>query len=184
MKGRIPFIVGVLVTLTGIGLSVKCTTQPPRFCEQCVMRRDVVEWRLAGRWNLFETSTYHPTPVSELLARHSACPVHQHQWSAPWCVAEADLETSEAPRVRSVGFLNAPRVVSFLQDLFDYADAESISNWRAVAWKPVFASALESALRFRRFPETGFDRRADFLAWWNESAFPLFNKLNEMTVAD
>ncbi len=65
-----------------------------------------------------------------------------------------------------------------------YTDAESIATWRAVAWQPIFAAALEPALRFRRFPEAGFTRREDFLAWWSESAYPLFNKLNEMTVAD
>jgi hypothetical protein len=144
----------------------------------------VTEWRLVGRWKLFQTATASATPVSELLAEHHACAVHEHNWAAPVHVAEADLETSEAPRVRSLGFLNAPRTVNFLRAVFDYTDNENITTWRAVAWQPIFASALEPALRFRRFPENGFANRADFLAWWGESAYPLFNKLNEMTVAD
>ena len=183
MKGKIVFSALALAVLVGV-LSVQRAPQPPLFCDQCVMQHEVTEWRLAGRWKVFQTTTTSATPVSELLKQHRACPAHEHKWSAPRYVAEADLETSEAPRVRSLGFLNAPRAVSFLRDVFDYADGESITNWRNVAWQPVFASALEPALRFRRFPENGFANRADFLAWWSESAYPLFNKLNEMTVAD
>jgi len=184
MKTKLLFVAFALVGLASLGWYVKRVPQPSLFCDECVMREDVVEWRLAGRWTLFKTETARATLVSELLAEHHACPAHAHAWSSPVHVAEADLETGEAPRVRSVGFLNEPRTVSFLRDVLDYTDPECIRNWRAVAWQPTLAAALEPALRFRRFPEDGFANRNDFLAWWNESAYPLFNKLNEMTVAD
>jgi len=187
MKHGFRFVASLLaaavVLVVASLIFLKRAPQPVMFCDQCVMQRDVVEWRLAGR-KVFETSTVSATPVSELLNAHQACPKHEHQWSAPRYVAEADLETPDAPRVRSVGFLNAPRVVSFLRSLFDYTDARDIASWRSLAWKPTFASALEPALRFTRYPEDGFNTRAEFLAWWQQNAFPLFSHLNEMTVAD
>ncbi len=184
MKQKSFIVLFALVGLTALALAVKRVPEPSRFCDQCVMRQDIVEWRLAGRWTLFTSESVNATPVSELLAERHACPAHQHIWTAPVHVAERDLETSEAPQIRSVGFLNAPRTVNFLRDVLDYTDQECATNWQAVMWQPVFAAALEPALRFRRFPENGFDRREEFLAWWSESAYPLFNKLNEMTVAD
>jgi hypothetical protein len=184
MKTKLLLAAFALVGLLALALSVQRVPQPSRFCDECVMREDVTEWRLAGRWTLFKTENVNATPVSELLAEHHACPVHEHKWSAPTYVAEADLETGEAPRVRSVGFLNEPRTVNFLREMMAYTDHECVTNWRAVAWQPTLAAALEPALRFRRFPEEGFANRGDFLVWWNESAYPLFNKLNEMTVAD
>jgi len=184
MKGKYIFAALATSVLVATGLLVKRTPQPALFCDECVMQRDVTEWRLAGRWKLFQTVATSATPVSELLQQRHACALHEHKWSAAQFVGESDLETSQAPRVRSLGFLNAPRTVNFLREVFDYADGESVKNWRAVAWQPVFASALEPALRFERFPENGFTDRISFLAWWSQSAYPLFNKLNEMTVAD
>lgn len=171
----------LLVALT---ISVRRVPEPPQFCDQCVMAHEVTDWRLAGRWTLFKTETDTATPVSELLAERHACPAHTHKWSSPVRVAEADLETSEAPRIRSVGFLNETRNVNFLREVLDYTDRESADNWRGVALQPTFAAVLEPALRFERFPENGFASREEFRAWWSQSAYPLFNKLNEMTVAD
>lgn len=184
MKAKIYLTVFALAGLVALALAVPRVPRPSKFCDECVMREDVTEWRLAGRWTLFTTENVSATPVSELLAEHHACRAHVHQWSAPVHLAEADLETGEAPRVRSVGFLNEPRTLNFLRELMDYTDPECVTNWQAVALQPTLASALEPALRFRRFPEAGFASRQEFLAWWNESAYPLFNKLNEMTVAD
>lgn len=184
MKRKILFTAGVLIFLAAAALSVQRTPQPPMFCDQCVMQRDVTEWRLAGRWKLFTTAAARATPVSELLAEHQACPAHAHKWSAPTEVAVAELETSDAPRVRSIGLLNTPRTASFLRGVFEYADKESTTTWRAVAWQPLYASALEPALRFCRYPENGFSGRGEFLAWWSQSSYPLFNRLHEMTEAD
>ena len=44
--------------------------------------------------------------------------------------------------------------------------------------------ALEPALRFCRYPEGGFAGRNEFLAWWSQSSYPVFNRLHEMTEAD
>ena len=172
-----------VAAVVALALSVQRVPEPPQFCDECVMAHEITSWQFAGR-TLFQTTRDSVTPVSELLAERHACPAHAHQWSSPVRVAEADLETGEAPRIRSVGFLNAPRTVNFLRGLFANLDATTIASWRAVAWQPTLAAALELALRFRRFPEAGFAKREDYLAWWNESAYPLFNKLNEMTVAD
>jgi hypothetical protein len=174
---------GALCLSAGIGFS-KRVPMPPAYCDVCVMERDVCEYRLAGKWKVFERTTFRPTPVSDLLHAHKACPEHKHQWTVPIQVAEADLETSDAPRVRSIGFLNAPRSFSFLRSVWDYTTSRDIAAWRDVAWQPAFASALEPALRFNRYPENGFTSREEFLAWWQQNAYPLFNRLNEVTVAD
>ena len=178
----LPALAGLaLLTAT---LAVQRVPQPPMFCDQCVMAHEVTEWRLAGRWTLWIHATDSATPVSDLLAAHSACPAHPHHWTPTVRVAETDLETTEAPRLRTVGFLNAPRNVAFLRSVFDFADAKDIASWRAVAWQPTLAAAMDDALRFSRFPENGFASRGEFLAWWGQHSYPLFNKLNEMTVAD
>ncbi len=184
MKAKLLCSGALLAALAVAVWSVKRVPQPPQFCDECVMSREVADWRLCGRWNLFSTSAVNATPVSELLQQHHASATHEHKWSAPVYVAETELETSEAPRVRSLGLLNAPRAVNFLRGVFDYTDATNLASWRGVAWQPAFASALEPALRFARFPENGFATRAEFLAWWQQNSHPLFNHLNAMTVAD
>ncbi len=165
-------------------LSIQRIPRTPEFCDECVMRRDVVQWRLAGQWNIFQTTHVEATPVSELLAQLQVCPAHEHRWTAPQQVAEKDLETPDAPRIRSLGLLNTPRSVNFLRSMFNYTDGRDITNWRRVAWQPTFASVLEPALRFSRFPENGFATRDEFLNWWHANAYPLFNRLHELTVAD
>ena len=184
MKSKRFLLVIAVGVLAVTALSVKRAPQPPLFCDKCVMAREAVVWRLAGRWTLFETASTSVTPVSELLREHSACPPHEHRWAATVQVAEAELETPDAPRVRTVGFLNAPRTVVFLRSLFDYANPADLACWRQVAWQPLFASVMDDSLRFRRFPETGFSSRDEFLAWWRQNSFPLFNRMNEITVAD
>ncbi|MDB6054983.1 MAG: hypothetical protein JWN25_2506 [Verrucomicrobiales bacterium] len=186
MKLKRVFIIPGLVALFLVAgvVFLRRVPQPPAFCDLCVMERDVDDWRFAGKWTLLETSSVRPTPVSELLRSHQAYPQHHHHWSKPNYLAESELETSDAPRFRSLGFLNAPRTLNFLRSVFDYTTPRDIASWREVAWQPAFASALEPALRFNRFPENGFATRDEFLAWWQQSAYPLFNRLNQVTVAD
>ena len=175
---------GFALLALGAWAAVHRTPRPSEFCDQCVMQRDVVEWRLAGRWTLFETARDTDTPVSVLLREHHVSQAHAHHWSAPRYVADADLETAEAPRERSIGMLNQPRTMSFLRCVFEYSDAAEIARWREMAWQPTYAAALEPALRFNRFPEEGFATRGEFYKWWDERSFPLFNRLHDVTVAD
>jgi hypothetical protein len=165
-------------------LLVKRVPQAAEFCDECVMRRDRVEWRLAGSWTLFEAKTVSATPVSELLGEYQCCPAHVHRWSAPRVLAESELATPDAPRVCSIGLLNLPRTVNFLRDVFEYTASTDTAVWREVAWQPMYASALEPALRFNRFPENGFASRAEFFAWWDRNSYPLFNRLHQVTEAD
>lgn len=174
----------VIAVVAGAALSIKREVQPPSFCDECVMERQVTDWKLVGRWKIFQTTSVKATPVSDLLNQHQLDVHHTHRWSTPVYLSETDLETANAPRVRSLGFLNEPRTVSFLQDVFSYTDAKDISTWKSVAWQVQFASALDAALRFTRFPEQGFSSRKQFLAWWNQSSYPLFNRLHEVTEAD
>src|SRR5262249_5658137 len=116
--------------------------------------------------------------------RHGALHEHMHKWAAPQSLTDAELETPDAPRVRSVGFLNTPRSVSFLRCVLEYGGEAEFTQWHAMVWQPAYAAALEPALRFSRFPEEGFAARAEFYKWWDKSSFPLFNRLHDMTVAD
>jgi len=184
MKAKAISIVSILAIFVVCAFSAKPEKQPPAFCNECVMERQVTTWKLFGRWRLFQTTAISSTPVSELLSQHNLCAKHQHLWSAPVYLSEAELETSDAPRVRSLGMLNAPRSVNFLDELFSYIDSSDVAIWRRVAWQVNYASALEPALRFARFPEQGFSGRDQFLAWWHQSSYALFNRLHEVTEAD
>ena len=184
MKKKTISVLILLAVFVAAVLSVKKETQPPAFCDECVMERQVADWKLFGRVKLFQTAAISATPVSDLLKQHQLSAKHEHHWSAPVYLTEAELETSDAPRIRSLGFLNEPRTVNFLRELFNYTDAKDIAAWHDVAWQVNFASALEPALRFLRFPENGFSSRERFLAWWNQSSYPLFNRLHEVTEAD
>lgn len=163
-------------------MTTKRVTLPSDFCGACVVRREVTEWLVLGRWRLWTTENVSPTPVSELLAEKNLCPPHQHDWVATSYVENP--ETADAASVLSLGYLNQPRVVSFLRELIDYTDAASTQRWRELAWKLEYASTFDAALRYCRFPEAGFTNRPQFLAWWNESSFPLFHRLNQMNEAD
>ena len=172
----------VVLTLCVLVAAIKRTPQPPSFCEACISQHNVTEWRAFGRWRVMKTETVSATPVSELLAQKHLCPEHTHVWSVTRFVSNP--EPADAPPVLSLGLLNQPRVVNFLHDVFNYSDAESVNRWRELAGKVEYASSMDSALRFCRFPEEGFPDSAHFHVWWGESAFPLFNRLNEMTELD
>jgi hypothetical protein len=184
MKTKTSLALILLAASAAALFTTKRETQPPSFCDECVMERQVTDWKLFGRVKLFQTAAITATPVSDLLSHHQFSAKHEHRWSAPVYLSETELETSDAPRIRSLGFLNEPRNVSFLSELFSYTGTKDIAAWRDVAWQVNFASALEPALRFLRFPENGFSSRDQFLAWWSQSSYPLFNRLHEVTEAD
>ena len=52
-------------------------------------------------------------------------------------------------------------------------------NWREHVLRPETSYVLDGALRFYRLPPDGFGDRAQFLAWWQENAFPLYQHLRE-----
>ncbi len=182
-----PFII-VAVTLlclsAGVILSVQKTPLHPSYCDDCVMEQQVVEWSVLHSFKIHTSRTETDTPVTSLLRSHGMIQPHQHHWSQPEVISQYDLETPDAPTTRSIAFLNSPRCYNFLKEMLQYTGKDDVQNWSKVTLQPLMASSLETALRFSRFPESGFGTKDSFLGWWQINAYPVFNHLNAMTVAD
>lgn len=121
--------------------------------------------------------------MSELLVKKKLVASHVHRWLEPQAVSNP-LDEFGPPVIESLEFISAPRVVSFMRDLAEYGDPESVAKWRDVLLRPQYSYVIDDALRFLLVPSTGFANRTTFLAWWDSNGFALHNRLRELTEPD
>lgn len=76
------------------------------------------------------------------------------------------------------------RVAAFLQSMDRFGDPVSATRWKDLAVDPTASGWLDGALRFERFPSEGFATREPFLAWWQDGALPLWNRVRERIEPD
>ena len=91
----------LLLPLTALALVLAMIEKRPRpteFCAQCVMRRDVEEWRIGSRLLIREQVTLAATPLSQLLESKRVTTAHEHQWVARHLAKEAVDQTGEIGR--------------------------------------------------------------------------------------
>ncbi|MEO8350806.1 MAG: hypothetical protein ABI680_03690 [Chthoniobacteraceae bacterium] len=152
-------------------------------CRECGTRRDVFALRSRfGDASWHDFTKISPTAVSQILAGTHGLPEHAHQW-----VSGAPGEPAVGETVAQTGLadtVEAPRVRAFLVALVTQAPTESVNRWRGIMLDPAFGGVSERALRFLRFPETGFPDEARFASWWQANEFALSNRLREMTEED
>lgn len=159
-------------------------TEPASFCDLCSARQEETAWMVRGTGtSLIRTHTIAPTPMSELLAKKDLVTTHVHRWRQPQAVPNP-LDEFGPPVIESIEFISAPRVVSFMRDLAEYGDAESVTQWRDVLLRPQYSYVIDDALRFLLVPPSGFSDRTAFLAWWGQNGFALHNRLRELTEPD
>ncbi|PYJ08122.1 MAG: hypothetical protein DMF06_13720 [Verrucomicrobia bacterium] len=167
-------------TLLALAL-ISARPEPAAFCGICCVRDARTSWVIRGTSVvLWKTHEIAPTPMNEVLAKKSLVPGHAHRW----CEAQAvpnPLDESGPPVVESLEFVNAPRVVSFMRDLAEYGDSDSVLKWRDVLLRPQYSYVIDDALRFLL---VGFGDRTRFLAWWSTNGFALHNRLRELTEPD
>ena len=180
---------GVIIALSAlfacaVAASITRRSESAAFCRFCGAEQSQISWAVRGtHLTLLRSHPVAATPISELLTRKNLVAAHKHEWQAPQ-LAPDPLDEFGPPVTRSLGFINAPRVVGFMRDLAEYGDANSVAQWRDLLLRPEYSYVIDSALRFLRAPATGFGQRDDFLAWWSSNGFSLYNRLREQTEAD
>lgn len=164
--------------------TISRTLKPAAFCRLCGAEQIETSWAVRGTGvSLLATDKVSATPISELLTSKHLVNSHEHQWLAPQSVPDP-LDEFGPPVVESLEFINAPRVVGFLRNLADFGDAESTRHWRGILLQPQYSYVIDSALRFLQMPADGFPNREEFMPWWNNNGYALYNRLREQTEAD
>ena len=121
--------------------------------------------------------------MSELLAKKNLIDAHVHRWHEPQAVPNP-MDEFGPPVIESLEFINAPRVVSFMRDLAEYGDSESVAKWRDLLLRPQYSYVIDDALRFLLVPPDGFANRKTFIAWLGGNSFALQNRIRELTEPD
>lgn len=154
------------------------------FCTLCGARETTRGYTLRfTRATLFERRSVCATAFSSLLTEKHLVAPHAHVWQEPRLVPDP-MDELGPPVLESLGFLSAPRIVHFTKDVAEYADPVSAAQWRDLVLQPRYSYVADSALRFLRVPAEGFANRTDFLQWWGEHAFAVYNRLREVTEPD
>jgi len=171
-----PFLAAVLIQREALA---------PQFCSVCLLRQDGEAWRLRfAERTLFERHHESPTPISALLAHKQVCPPHEHRWQGPQAFPNP-LDPSAPHVVQSFEFVNTPRVVNFLRDVLNYADADSVRRWKEVTLTLENSALMDDTLRFCRFPVEGFADQSSFMAWWNRGgAAAVAKRIRQETIPD
>lgn len=184
MRDRLVPAVLLLLIVVLLASAVHREQQQSDFCQLCGTERTQTSWGLRGTaLRLFATHGVAETPISALLTTKHLIEKHQHQWLAPRSVPDP-LDEFGPPVTQSLDFINAPRVVGFMRNLADYGDTSSITHWRDLLLRPEYSYVIDGALRFFRMPPNGFSNHDEFMAWWSENGFLLYNRLLERTEAD
>jgi hypothetical protein len=174
------FLVPTLVALT----LISARPEPAAFCDICCACEAQTSWVVRGTTiGFWKTQKVESTPMSELLANKNLVAPHIHRWRQPQAIPNP-LDEFGPPVITSLEYVNAPRVVSFMRDLAEYGDSDSVAKWRDVLLQPQYSYAIDGALRFLLVPPNGFPDRTAFLAWWGGNAFALHNRLRELTEPD
>lgn len=177
-------VVAVVLGTIACSTLVAREPQPPRFCHVCGAQQIQTSWAVRGTSVRLGTRQYvTATPISELLTTTHLISPHDHRWVAAAFVPDP-LDQFGPPVIQSLGFINAPRVVSFMRDLARYGDRTSVATWQAQVLDPRYSYVIDGALRFLLAPEAGFESRDEFLRWWNTNAFALQTRLRELTEPD
>lgn len=174
----------VILVAAAVASLVAALPAQEAFCSVCGAREETRAWELRiARVTLREERRVNATPISTILTAKRLVGGHQHRWQPPQTVPDP-MDEFGPPVVESLGFLNTPRIVNLTRDIADYADPRSARQWRELLLEPRYSYVLDGALRFLKVPPAGFADRTEFLTWWGEHSFAVYNRLREVTEPD